>query len=54
VSASRRLGHEGKVTLTMRLSAKESKALERVTRLKLTLIAISSAARHRPRTGRSR
>jgi hypothetical protein len=51
-SASGRLEHKGKITLRLRLSAKEARALRHVKRVTLTLVATSSAAEHRSRTAR--
>jgi hypothetical protein len=51
-SASGKLKHQGKLSLKLKLSAKEARALKHLTRLKLTLVATSSAAKHRSRTAR--
>jgi streptogramin lyase len=51
-SASGRLRHRGKLALKLKLSAKQARALRHVRRLKVTLVATSSAAKHHPRTTR--
>jgi streptogramin lyase len=51
-SASHKLAHRGRATLRLKLSARAARALKQVHRLRVTVVATSSAAGHRSRTTR--